>query len=82
MHINRQQIFRCVAALALALGAMGSTATARDNPGRTEVLAAIAGDRATAIERLRAWIALPTIANMGVNTPQGADSPCIRHPRV
>ena len=26
-----------------------------------------------AIERLRAWIALPTIANMGVNTPQGAE---------
>jgi acetylornithine deacetylase/succinyl-diaminopimelate desuccinylase-like protein len=61
------------AALALALGTMTAIAVARDNPGRAEVVAAIGADREAAIERLRAWIALPTIANMGVNTPAGAE---------
>ena len=59
-----------VAALAMAFGAV--MAEAKDPPaGR--VIDAIHADKDAAIERLRAWIALPTIANMGVNTPQGAE---------
>lgn len=57
-----------VAALALMLG----TVEAADAP-RAKISSAIAADKDAAIERLRAWIALPTIANMGVNTPQGAE---------
>ena len=53
--------------------AIAPTAMARDNPAHGIVVAAIAADTAEAVERLRAWIALPTIANMGVNTPQGAE---------
>jgi acetylornithine deacetylase/succinyl-diaminopimelate desuccinylase-like protein len=59
-------------ALALVLGLLGPVADARDDPGRTKVVAAIDADRDASITRLRAWIALPTIANMGINTPQGA----------
>jgi acetylornithine deacetylase/succinyl-diaminopimelate desuccinylase-like protein len=73
MQSRRQLILGGAAALALAFGLAGSPATARDNPGRAKVVAAIEADRDAAIERLRAWIALPTIANMGVNTPQGAE---------
>jgi len=73
MHFNRRFFLSAAAALVLALGVAASPATARDDPGRAKVVAAIAADRDAAIERLRAWIALPTIANMGVNTPQGAE---------
>jgi acetylornithine deacetylase/succinyl-diaminopimelate desuccinylase-like protein len=59
--------------LALALaGTVPGTAVA-DEDGRARVASAIAADHQASIERLRAWIALPTIANMGVNTPQGAE---------
>jgi acetylornithine deacetylase/succinyl-diaminopimelate desuccinylase-like protein len=71
--LHRQFVLGSAAALALVLGTAGSPAQARDKPGRDKVVAAIAADRAAAIERLRAWIALPTIANMGVNTPAGAE---------
>ena len=43
------------------------------DPGRDKVVAAIHSDKQAAVERLREWIALPTIANMGVNTPKGAE---------
>jgi acetylornithine deacetylase/succinyl-diaminopimelate desuccinylase-like protein len=70
---NRQRVLGSVTMLALVLGFAGTPAQARDNPGRDKVVAAIAADKAAAVERLRAWIALPTIANMGVNTPAGAE---------
>ena len=41
--------------------------------GRDKVAAAIRADHDAAIERLRAWIKLPTIANMGINHKEGAD---------
>ena len=71
MRLNRESIL--VGAAALALCALGPTAAARDNPDHDKVVTAIGADRDAAIERLRAWIALPTIANMGVNTSQGAE---------
>lgn len=71
--LHRLFIQRGAAALAVLLGLAGSPAEARDNPGREKVIAAIHADREAAIERLRHWIALPTIANMGVNTPAGAE---------
>ena len=56
-----------VAALAMAFAAGAA------EPARAKVVTAIHADKEAAIERLRAWIALPTIANMGVNTPAGAE---------
>jgi acetylornithine deacetylase/succinyl-diaminopimelate desuccinylase-like protein len=70
MRLDRQIAFIGVAALALACGA--ASAAARDS-GHPKINAAIEADRAAAVERLREWIALPTIANMGVNTPKGAE---------
>jgi len=73
MRISRRCVLGGVTTLALGLAVLAPVTQAREAPGRTHVVAAIADDEAAAIERLRAWIALPTIANMGVNTPQGAE---------
>src|SRR6187401_1103527 len=59
-------------AAALALGAAAVQAAPND-PGRSKVVAAAKASHNEAIERLRQWIALPTIANMGLNTPKGAE---------
>jgi acetylornithine deacetylase/succinyl-diaminopimelate desuccinylase-like protein len=72
MRFDRQLILGGAAAFALAFAASPATAAPGD-PGHDKVVAAIKADKDGAIERLRAWIALPTIANMGVNTPQGAE---------
>ena len=72
MTSNRQQLLGKVAAIVLALGAVSPSAHADDHSGRAKVVGAIGADKQAALERLRAWIALPTIANMGINTPQGA----------
>ncbi len=61
------------AVLAMTLGATPPWAMAQDSADRAKVVAAISADREASIERLRAWIALPTIANMGVNIPEGAE---------
>ena len=66
---------KCVmmAATALAL-TFPSVATAKPgDPGREKVVAAIKADHSAAVERLRDWIKLPTIANMGVNHKEGAE---------
>jgi acetylornithine deacetylase/succinyl-diaminopimelate desuccinylase-like protein len=73
MRFDRQWVLGGAAALALACGVAASAATPKHNPDRAKVVAAIEADRAAAVERLREWIALPTIANMGMNTPQGAE---------
>jgi len=73
MRLNRRLILATTVVLALTVGATSPSATARDNPGRAKVVAALQADREASLERLRAWIALPTVANMGVNTPQGAE---------
>jgi len=73
MRFDRQLLLGCAATLVLALGTFVPAADARSDKGHAQVVAAIAADKDAAIERLRAWIALPTIANMGVNTPQGAE---------
>ena len=72
MRFDRPMVIGCAAALALAFATAPADA-ASQYPGHDKVVAAIKTDKADAIERLRAWIALPTIANMGVNTPQGAE---------
>ena len=59
---------------ALALLAAGVPAVAaKDDPGRDKVAAAIRASHDQSIERLRKWIALPTIANMGMNHQEGAE---------
>lgn len=73
MRIDRRFMLGGAAALALALGAADQAAVARDDSGSAKVVAAIKADKQASIERLRAWIALPTIANMGMNVPQGAE---------
>ena len=47
--------------------------SAPGDAGRDKVVAAIQADKQAAVERLKQWIALPTIANMGLNTPKGAE---------
>ena len=59
------------AALLLSFNPSMAGAASRDT-GRDKVVKAVVADQADAIQRLRDWIALPTIANMGINTPAGA----------
>lgn len=73
MRFDGGYLFGGVAALAFVLGAVAPQAQAGEPAARARVVSAIQADKDAAIERLRAWIALPTIANMGVNTPQGAE---------
>ncbi|MBP7609271.1 MAG: M20/M25/M40 family metallo-hydrolase [Steroidobacteraceae bacterium] len=72
MRLDRHLMIGCAAALFVTFATAPASA-ASQHPGHDKVVAAIKADQAAAIERLRAWIALPTIANMGVNTPQGAE---------
>jgi len=58
------------AATLLAASAMTVPAAAAP---KDEVIAEITPNHAEALERLKAWIALPTIANMGVNHKEGAE---------
>ncbi len=59
---------------ALALATLSVPAIAAPNdPGRAKVAAAIRADHDAAVERLRAWIKLPTIANMNMNHKEGAE---------
>jgi acetylornithine deacetylase/succinyl-diaminopimelate desuccinylase-like protein len=62
-----------LAATAVA-AALSTGATAKPgDPGREKVVAAIKADHEAAVERLRDWIKLPTIANMGINHREGAE---------
>ncbi len=72
MRFDKHLMIGCAAALAVAFAAVPANAVS-SKPGHDKVVAAIKADKDGAIERLRAWIALPTIANMGINTPQGAE---------
>ena len=56
-----------IAASAIPAGA------APDKDPRSKVIAEIAPNHSEAVERLRKWIALPTIANMGLNHAEGAE---------
>ena len=53
--------------------AVSPVQAAQDAGSRGKVVAAIAPNHAEAVERLRTWIALPTIANMGLNHSEGAE---------
>ena len=59
-------------AIATATASLPARAAPND-PGRAKVAAAIRADHDAAVERLRAWIKLPTIANMGINHKEGAE---------
>jgi acetylornithine deacetylase/succinyl-diaminopimelate desuccinylase-like protein len=72
MRLDKHLMVVRAGLLALVFAASPTpAATSRADHGK--VVAAIKADQAGAVERLRAWIALPTIANMGINTPQGAE---------
>ena len=58
---------------AAALGLAAALATAAPAAPKDEVVAQIAPNHAESIARLKTWIALPTIANMGVNHAEGAE---------
>lgn len=63
-----------IACATLAMLAVSAPIAAKPgDPGRDKVVAAIRSDRDASVERLRQWIALPTVANMGMNTPKGAE---------
>lgn len=72
MASGSKYLIGAVSALALAATAVPALA-ANSDPGRDKVAAAIRSDHDASVERLRAWIALPTIANMGLNHREGAD---------
>ena len=64
---------RCVILAATALGLAIPVAAKPGDPGRDKVVAAIQADKPAAVERLREWIKLPTIANMNINHREGAE---------
>ncbi len=68
-----KRLTRAALALGVAVAALPAPALAAPgDKGRDKVVAAIHADHAASIERLRQWIALPTIANMGINHREGA----------
>jgi len=64
---------KSVASVLIAALAVSPVQAAQDASSRAKVAAAIGPNHAEAVERLRAWIALPTIANMGLNHSEGAE---------
>jgi len=72
MTSGRKLIICGVSALALGMASVPALG-AKGDPGRDKVVAAIKADHDASVERLRDWIKLPTIANMGMNTPAGAE---------
>ncbi|MEO6582335.1 MAG: M20/M25/M40 family metallo-hydrolase [Sphingomicrobium sp.] len=58
---------------ALIATAAAPVAAAPNDPGRAKVLTAIRAGHGASVERLRQWIALPTIANMNLNHREGAE---------
>jgi len=58
--------------LAASAAAVPALAAPGD-PGRDKVVAAIHANHDAAVQQLRDWIKLPTIANMGINHREGAD---------
>ena len=60
------------AAALIATGAAPAAAAPGD-PGRDKVASAIRKGHDASVERLRQWIALPTIANMNLNHREGAE---------
>ena len=71
MRIPMQMMMAGAAGVALLAAVPGSAAPG--DKGRDKVAAAIRADHDAAIERLRQWIKLPTIANMGINHKEGAE---------
>lgn len=61
-----------VASVLLMTTAMPAIAAPADK-SRAKLVSAINADKNDAVERLRKWIALPTIANMGINHAEGAE---------
>ena len=72
MTIPYRTVLARMTAIAIATTNVPARAAPND-PGRAEVAAAIRADHDAAVERLRAWIKLPTIANMGINHKEGAE---------
>jgi acetylornithine deacetylase/succinyl-diaminopimelate desuccinylase-like protein len=62
-----------LAATAVALTLPATAVAKSGDPGRDKVVAAIQADHDASVRRLREWIALPTIANMGINHREGAE---------
>src|SRR6186997_909475 len=62
-----------LAATAMASVIPSAAVAKPGDPGREKVVAAIKADHDASIDRLRKWIALPTIANMGINHKEGAE---------
>ena len=72
MNRRRRVLWSAAAILSVGMAAMPAAAAPND-PGRDKVAAAVHAGHAAAVERLREWIKLPTIANMGINHREGAE---------
>ena len=59
-------------AMALAVMATAPVAAAPTAKERAALAAAVRASHAETVKRLQDWIALPTIANMGMNHREGA----------
>lgn len=71
MALSSRFLVGGMTALVLAVTNVPASAAPNDS-GRAKVAAAIKADHDAAVERLRAWIKLPTIANMNMNHAEGA----------
>ncbi len=67
------QVLLSSAAAIILLASAVPAGAAPEKGARSKVVAEIGPNHAEAVERLRKWIALPTIANMGLNHAEGAE---------
>jgi len=65
--------WKVLTAMLAASAAAVPALAAPGDPGRDKVVAAIHANHDAAVQQLRDWIKLPTIANMGINHREGAD---------
>src|SRR3712207_1001939 len=67
------RVLSCSAAAFVVAASPLPAGAAQPSAPRSKVIAEIAPNHGEAVERLRQWIALPTIANMNLNHKEGAE---------
>lgn len=68
--MSKQMLLATAVALSLLVAPAGA---APGDPGRDPVIAAAKAGKDQSLDRLKQWIALPTIANMNLNHKEGAE---------
>ena len=70
MRIDRRMMLAGAAIAVVAAGPVAAAPTAKE---RGAIVTAVRAGHGATVERLRDWIKLPTIANMGINHREGAE---------